>query len=164
LRIRQATPGDREILKELILRFRKEVAQYRAPSTSSFSLVDAQSEVEDYFEKEYPIFVAQDAKGRIVGYLVCRVQDDVVWAEQLYVLPEERRRGIGSSLYEHVEHLAMDLGSQTPYNWIDCTNDPIICFLRKRGYTVLNLLELRKPRSGERLDRKITVGEEEFYY
>lgn len=164
MRVRQANPSDREILKELILRFRKELGQYRASSTSSFSLADAQSEVDDHFGKEYPIFVAQDSGGEILGYLVCRVQDGVVWAEQLYVLPEERRKGIGSLLYQHVEQLAMEVGSQAPYNWVDSDNYPIIRFLKKRGYTVLNLLELRKPRSGERLERRIKVGKEEFYY
>jgi ribosomal protein S18 acetylase RimI-like enzyme len=164
LSIRQATARDREVLQELVLRFREEIRRYRPSPTRSFSLADAQAELEDYIAAKYPIFVAEDAEGKILGYLVCRVQDDIVWAEQLYVLPGARRKGIGSSLYEQAERLAAELGSEAPYNWVDSTNSPIIHFLRKRGYTVLNLLELRKPRSGERLERRIKVREEEFYY
>jgi len=40
----------------------------------------------------------------------------------------------------------------------------MIEFLRKNGYSVLNLIELRKPYSGEVLSRKIQVGEHEFDY
>ena len=162
--IRQATPEDRDALQELVLRFREEVGRYRPSSSRSFSPADAQAEVEDYFAAKYPIFVAEDAVGEILGYLVCRVQDDVVWAEQLYVVPGARRKGIGSSLYEQAERLAVELGSEAPYNWVDCTNYPIVRFLKKRGHTVLNLLELRKPRPGERVERRIKVGKEEFYY
>ena len=161
--VRQATPGDREVLQELVLRFREEVGRFRPSSPRSFSPADAQAEVEDYGE-QYPIFVAEDVEGEILGYLVCRIQDDVVWAEQLYVVPGARRKGIGSALYEQAERLAVELGSEAPYNWVDSTNYPIIRFLKTRGYTVLNLLELRKPRSGERVERRIKVGKEEFYY
>jgi ribosomal protein S18 acetylase RimI-like enzyme len=162
--VRQATPGDREALQELVLRFREEVRRFRPSPTRSFSAADAQAEVEGYFADKYPIFVAEEAESEILGYLVCRVQDDVVWAEQMYVVPGARRKGIGSTLYEQAERLVVELGSEAPYNWVDSTNSPIIHFLRKRGYTVLNLLELRKPRSGERVKRRIKVGEEEFYY
>jgi GNAT superfamily N-acetyltransferase len=162
--VRQATPGDREALQALVLRFREEVRGYRPPSTRSFSAADAQAEVEEYVGEQYPLFVAEDPEGAILGYLVCRVQDDVVWAEQLYVVPGARRKGIGSSLYEQAEQLAMELGSDAPYNWVDSTNSPIIRFLKVRGYTVLNLLELRKPRPGEHVERRIKVGKEEFYY
>lgn len=37
-------------------------------------------------------------------------------------------------------------------------------FLRKRGYTVLNLIEVRKPYKDEMLTQTITVGDHEFDY
>ena len=40
----------------------------------------------------------------------------------------------------------------------------MIAFLRKRGYTVLNLIEIRKPYQGEKLAQVIQVGEHEFDY
>jgi GNAT superfamily N-acetyltransferase len=99
-----------------------------------------------------------------VGYLVCRVVGDVVWAESLYVLPAYRRQGIASTLYAEAEKLALALGSDAPYNWVHPNNDPIIQFLQRRGYDVLNLIELRRPRSGEKPSRVICVGEHKFNY
>lgn len=40
----------------------------------------------------------------------------------------------------------------------------MIEFLRKRGYTVLNLIEIRKPHKDETLTRQITVGKHAFDY
>lgn len=40
----------------------------------------------------------------------------------------------------------------------------MIEFLRKHGYTVLNLIEIRKPYQDETLTQTITVGEYEFDY
>ena len=40
----------------------------------------------------------------------------------------------------------------------------MIALLRKRGYTVLNLIEIRKPYKGEKLTQVIQVGEHEFDY
>ena len=40
----------------------------------------------------------------------------------------------------------------------------MIEFLRKRGYTVLNLIEIRKPHKDEKLTQTIAVGEHEFDY
>ena len=40
----------------------------------------------------------------------------------------------------------------------------MIAFLSKRGYTVLNLIEIRKPYQGEQPTKTICVGEHEFDY
>jgi hypothetical protein len=50
------------------------------------------------------------------------------------------------------------------YNWVHPNNDGIIAFLRKRGYGVLNLIELRGARPGASLTNKVRVGEHEFDY
>ena len=40
----------------------------------------------------------------------------------------------------------------------------MIEFLRKRGYTVLNLIEIRKPYQGEKLTQTIQVDQHTFDY
>ena len=65
---------------------------------------------------------------------------------------------------------AADKGRYLGYaaeNRIDCVhpnNDGMIRFLRSRGYTVLNLIEIRKPYPGERLDTTIRVDGNAFDY
>jgi ribosomal protein S18 acetylase RimI-like enzyme len=160
--VREAGPEDEEALVEMIAAFRVELARLRGWKREP-NLEVAREEFSEFREKGFPIFVAE-VEGRPVGYLVCRVEDDVVWAEQLYVRPEFRRLGIGSALYEKAEEFVRRLGGDTVYNWIHPNNDAIIAFLRKRGYTVLNLIELRRPWPGEVPTRKIRVGEHEFDY
>ena len=55
-------------------------------------------------------------------------------------------------------------GNDTVYNYVHPNNHRMIEFLRKRGYTVLNLIEIRKPYQNEKLTQTITVGEHEFDY
>lgn len=38
----------------------------------------------------------------------------------------------------------------------------MIQFLRRHGYTVINLVEIRRPYTGEKITQTITVGEHEF--
>ncbi len=160
--VREAQPEDRDALVEMIAAFRAELARFRGeervPDPGA-----ARDELREFREKGFPIYVAE-FQGRPVGYLVCRVEDDVVWAEQLYVRPDHRRRGIGSALYAKVEALCEGLGGDTVYNWVHPNNDSIISFLKRRGYTVLNLIELRRPWPGEVPTRRIRVGDHEFNY
>ena len=62
------------------------------------------------------------------------------------------------------EEIAAYYGDDTVYNYVHPNNHRMIAFLRKRGYTVLNLIEIRKPYQGEMLTQVITVGEHEFDY
>ena len=72
--------------------------------------------------------------------------------------------GIASALYAEAECLAEKLGSSTVYNWVHPNNNIIVAFLKKRGYDVLNLVEVRRARPGERPDKTISVGQDEFSY
>jgi ribosomal protein S18 acetylase RimI-like enzyme len=161
LNIRLAEMNDQQALILLIAEFRQTLAQLRNKEDKP-DLESAQKELTEYQRKEFPIYVAETDQGRISGYLVCRVDQNVVWAESLYVLQAYRRQGIGSELYAEAENLAAELGNDTLYNWVDPSNDRIISFLKKRGYNVLNLIELRRPGAGERMTRVIQVGENEF--
>jgi len=55
-------------------------------------------------------------------------------------------------------------GEDQVYNWVHPDNHKIIAFSAKRGYNVLNLIELRKPHPGEKLCQRIRVGEHEYNY
>ena len=161
MKIRLANQNDAQVLIQLIAKFRQTLTELRG-KTIEINLQLAKEEFDEYRMKEYPIYVAEADAGKLAGYLVCRVDGGVVWAESLYVEPAYRRKRVGSLLYAEAEALAESFGSDTLYNWVDPNNTKIIHFLQKRGYNVLNLIELRRPRSEEKLPQKIRVGENQF--
>ena len=163
MNVRSAQATDHDAIARLVAEFRVELASLHN-RTRQPDLEDAKEELKGYRARNYPIFVAEGDGSEIVGYLVCRVGGDVVWAESLYVLPEFRRRGTGSALYGEAECLAKRLGGETVYSWVHPNNDKIIGLLKKRGYSVLNLIELRGPRPGEQTIGTIQVGQHEFDY
>jgi ribosomal protein S18 acetylase RimI-like enzyme len=161
VRIRSVQTSDKQGLTRLIAEFRASMAELRG-RVRPVDLAAAGDELTKYTGKGFPIYVAEDDTASLVGYLVCRVDGHIVWAEALYIAPEYRRRGIGSTLFAEVERLAQELGNDFPYNWVDPDNVRIIRFLEKRGYSVLNLIELRRPYPTEKLTQKIIVGSHEF--
>lgn len=163
VRVREASPDDRRELIEMMAEFRVTLASFKGISRER-DLASAGAELEVYEAKGFPIYIAEDDDGKLLGFVVCRVDDGVVWVEALYVRPAFRRQGVGSALYQRAEKLASELGADTLYNWVHPNNDEMIAFLRKRGYSVLNLIEIRKPWPGEALSAKVCVNDHEFDY
>ena len=67
-------------------------------------------------------------------------------------------------LFEKAEEIARAMGEETVYNFVHPNNENMIQFLRSKGYTVLNMLEIRKPYNGEKLTTTIHVDKEAFDY
>ena len=123
----------------------------------------AREEFLDYIKMNFPIYIYKE-DNFCLGYLVCRVDKPVVWVESLYVLDEYRRKGIASILYSEAEKIANSFGEDTLYNYVHPNNDPMINFLYKKGYNVLNLIEIRKNHKDEKFSEKIKVRNNEFNY
>ena len=163
MQIRAARPEDEADLVRLVAEFRVTLSGLKDHRREP-DLEAAAEELSEYRQRGFPVIVAAGTGSAIHGYLVCRIDEDVLWAESLYVPPEHRRKGIGSALYGEAERLAQEIGGDAPYNWVHPNNHGVISFLGKRGYTVLNLVELRRPRPGEETSGKVPVGEHEFDY
>lgn len=161
--IRRLQQRDEDALANLVAQFRVSLKEPRGERMEPDSAA-AREEVAYYSHRNYPIFVAEGIGAGLVGYLVCRMEGKVVWAESLYVRPEFRRQGIASSLYAQAEQVAEERGGTTLFNWVHPNNLAAIRFLKKRGYNVLNLIELRRPVGGESSTKTIRVGTEEFNY
>ena len=116
-----------------------------------------------YLAAGFPVFAAT-VDGEYAGYVVCRVDSEVVWVESIFVKEEYRRHGVATALHSKAEKIAASYGEETVYNYVHPNNHRMIAFLRKRGYTVLNLIEIRKPYAGEKTTQIIKVGENEFDY
>ena len=151
-----------DCLAEMVALFRVELRSYKG--IESKPNVDAgREEMEEYLAAGFPVFAAM-LDGQYVGYVVCRIDSEIVWVESIFVREEYRRRGVASALHSKAEEFAASYGEDTVYNYVHPNNHRMIEFLRKRGYTVLNLIEIRKPYKGEQLTQMIRVGEHEFDY
>ena len=158
IKITQATDN----LAQMVALFRVELRSYKG--IVSKPNVDAgREEMEEYLAAGFPVFAAI-VDGEYAGYVVCRVDSEVVWVESIFVKDEYRRQGIASALHSKAEEIAAFYGDDTVYNYVHPNNHRMIAFLRKRGYTVLNLIEIRKPYAGEKTTQIIKVGENEFDY
>ena len=158
IKITQATDN----LAQMVALFRVELRSYKG--IVSKPNVDAgREEMEEYLAAGFPVFAAI-VDGEYAGYVVCRVDSEVVWVESIFVKDEYRRQGIASALHSKAEEIAAFYGDDTVYYYVHPNNHRMIAFLRKRGYTVLNLIEIRKPYQGEQPTQTICVGEHEFDY
>ncbi len=149
-------------LGSLVAEFRVALKSYKGIN----ALPDADagaSEMKEYIDSDFPCYAAV-FDGKYVGYIVCRVDKPCVWVESIYAKPEFRRRGVASQLFEKAEELAKAFGENTVFNYVHPNNHGMIGFLRKHGYTVINLVEIRKPYAGEELTQTIQVGEHTFDY
>ena len=149
-------------LAQMVALFRVELRSYKGIESKPNE--DAgREEMEEYLAAGFPVFAAM-VDGQYAGYVVCRVDSEVVWVESIFVKEEYRRHGVATALHSKAEEIAASYGDDTVYNYVHPNNHRMIGFLRKRGYTVLNLIEIRKPYKDEKLNQTITVGEHEFDY
>ena len=146
----------------LVAAFRQELRALKG-AAPCIDMEAAQAEFREYLDKGYPLYCYMET-GEPLGYVVCRVEGSVVWCESLYVMPQARRRGIASALFQEAERLAKSLGESMVYNNVHPNNQPIIAFLTKQGYDVLNLIEIRKPYPGESPQPGFVVGDHRFRY
>ena len=149
-------------LAQMVALFRVELRSYKGIASKP-DVEAGREEMEEYLAAGFPVFAAM-VDGKYAGYVVCRVDNEVVWVESIFVKEKYRRHGIATALHSKAEEIAAFYGENTVYNYVHPNNHRMIEFLRNRGYTVLNLIEIRKPYKGEKLTQKICVGEHKFDY
>ena len=149
-------------IAEMVALFRVELRSYKGIESKP-NLDAGREEMDEYLSAGFPVFAAV-VDGKYAGYVVCRVDSEVVWVESIFVKEEYRRQGVATALHNKAEEIAASYGEETVYNYVHPNNHRMIAFLRSRGYTVLNLIEIRKPYRNEKLTQTIQVGEHEFDY
>lgn len=162
MQIIEVTKEHLSALTPLVADFRVTLKSFKGISSSP-NLDAAQKEIEEYLDAHMPVYTAC-ADGKLIGYAVLRVDEPVVWLESIYVCEEHRGSGAADLLLERAEALAHTFGEETIYHYVHPNNQRMIGFLRKHGYTVLNLIEIRKPYPGETLHQRIPVGDNQFDY
>ena len=151
-----------EKIVPLIAAFRVTLRSYKGIDSEP-DHEQAKEEVHEFLGKGYPIF-AVEQNGEFVGYIVCRIEEPCLWVEHIFVSDRYRRRGVASMMFSKAEEIAGSMGDDTVYNFVHPNNEGMISFLRSKGYTVLNMLEIRKPYKGEEPVTTVRVNDTVFDY
>ena len=153
---------DADRLAPLAAAFRVQLKAYKGirsqPDTEA-----AKEEILEFLNTGFPVFAAED-NGALVGYMVCRIDQPCLWVEHIFVQEGHRRKGVATMLFRKAEEIAASMGEDTVYNFVHPNNENMIRFLRSKGYTVLNMIEIRKPYKGEKVTSAIHVEKEVFDY
>ena len=160
--IDKLTESEIPFVAPLVAQFRVTLKSFKGISSVPDEAEGAE-ELKEYLDAGFPVYTAR-TDGDYSGYIVCRVDEPCVWVESIYVHPDFRRQGIGATLFGKAEEFAASFGEDTVYSYVHPNNRAMLAFLRGKGYSVMNLLEIRKPYAGEKLTRKIRVDEEQFDY
>ena len=123
----------------------------------------AKKELNEFLKVGYPVYAVED-NGEFVGYTVLRIENCCLWVEHIFVNEKARRKGVASMLFEKAEEVSRSMGGDTTFNFVHPNNQGMINFLRSKGYTVLNLIEIRKPFEGETLTTTVKVDNNTFDY
>ena len=154
--------NDADRMAPLVAAFRSQLKSYKGIKSTP-NIEAGKEEIIDFLNSGFPVFAAEDG-GSLVGYIVCRIDEPCLWVEHIFVQEDRRRKGIASMLFKKAEEIAASMGEDTVYNFVHPNNENMIQFLRSKGYTVLNLIEIRKPYAGEELTTTIHVDKEAFDY
>lgn len=145
------------------------IADFRADLRSNKGIASqpdieaGKREVIGFLKSGYPMFAVEE-ENKLVGYIVCKIEEPCLWVEQIYVCIEYRRKGAAAMLFEKAEEIADSMGADTVFNYVHPNNEGMIHFLCSKGYTVLNMIEIRKPYRYEKLTATIQVGNNSFDY
>ena len=148
---------DADRLAPLVADFRVTLNGYRGIASQP-RLEAAKEEIMEFLDAGSPVFAVEDG-GELAGYMVCRIEEPCLWVEHLFVREEYRRQGAATLLFQKAEAIARAMGEDTVFNFVHPNNLGMIGFLRAKGYTVLNMIEIRKPYGGETLTTTIPVGD-----
>jgi len=85
-----------------------------------------------------------ESGGELLGFVRYECHDGAYFGRELYVRPEQRRRGIGRLLLHEVERRVRAAGEKDLFASIVPANRVALAFALRCGYDVLNTVELRK--------------------
>jgi len=155
--------ANKQEIAQMIKSFRNFLASLKKRD-QDMTVKEALKELEYYNDKIYPIYTAVINKDDYAGYFILKYDDDGVWLEHFFVKEVYRKQDIGSKMFQKAEKVVEQLGYVYLYNWVHPNNYRMINFLKKQGYDVLNMIEIRKKIKKEKFKSSINVGKSKFRY
>ena len=153
---------DADRVAPLVAAFRVQLKSYKGIQSQP-DVEAGRDEIVEFLNAGFPVYAVSD-EDVLTGYIVCRIDKPCLWVEHIFVREDYRRRGVATMLFNKAEEIAASMGENTVYNFVHPNNEGMIRFLRSKGYTVLNMIEIRKPYEGEKLTTKVHVENEAFDY
>lgn len=153
---------DADGIAALVAAFRTQLKSYKGIQSQP-DIAAGKEEILEFLNSGFPIYAVKD-NDSFVGYIVCRIDEPCLWVEHIYVRKDFRRKGAATMLFRKAEEIAASMGEDTVYNYVHPNNEGMIRFLASNGYTVLNMIEIRKPYKDEKLTTTIHVEKETFDY
>lgn len=153
---------DADRVAPLAAAFRVQLKSYKGIQSQP-DVEAGRDEIVEFLNAGFPVYAVSD-EDVFAGYIVCRIDQPCLWVEHIFVREDYRRRGVATMLFNKAEEIAASMGENTVYNFVHPNNEGMIHFLRSKGYTVLNMIEIRKPYEGEKLTTTVHVENEVFDY
>ena len=153
---------DADRVAPLVAAFRVQLKSYKGIQSQP-DVEAGREEIVEFLNAGFPVYAVSD-ENVLAGYIVCRIDKPCLWVEHIFVREDYRRRGVATMLFNKAEEIAASMGENTVYNFVHPNNEGMIHFLRSKGYTVLNMIEIRKPYEGEKLTTTVHVENEVFDY
>ena len=153
---------DADRIAPLVAAFRIQLKSYKGIKAQP-NIEAGKEEIIELLNSGFPAYAVED-DGSLAGYMVCRIDEPCLWVEHIYVREDSRRKGVATMLFRKAEEMAASMGEDTVYNFVHPNNEGMIRFLASKGYTVLNMIEIRKPYKDEKLTATIHVEKEAFDY
>jgi len=130
-------------------------------SYRDYKIDDAVIEAAGYFTPNRTVF-GLFKEDDLIGFSVLKEEDSIYWLDWICIVPEFRGYNNASQLFDFSENYAKSKGNEQLYIWIHPDNLAMAKFLKKKGYNILNLIEVKKVK--EITDTNISIMGNEYYY
>jgi ribosomal protein S18 acetylase RimI-like enzyme len=108
MRIRSATEADLALLEQLLREFEREVPE---PPHREFDVEKELAEIRGYLERQLALVIEEN--GRALGYALAKLETpSICYLSDLYVRPQERRRGVATALLGAVVEWGRERGAE----------------------------------------------------
>ena len=105
----------------------------------------------DTFNSSPQTFIVAESQGRVVGYIMCRMEHGFSDVRKLHfakkghiisvaVMPDFRRMRIGQGLVEHALSALSGLSADECFLEVRITNDPAIDLYKKLGFQIMRTI------------------------
>jgi len=105
----------------------------------------------DTFNSSPQTFIVAESQGRVVGYIMCRMEHGFSDVRKLHfakkghiisvaVMPDFRRMRIGQGLVEHALSALSGLSADECFLEVRITNDPAIDLYKKLGFEIMRTI------------------------